>query len=382
MTTSRVLYVDHAPALGGAERSLLLLLKHLDCARWQPHLACTGGPLAEEAAMLGVPVHIVPMPRLRRSLRAPLVWWAGAHSVARLAQEINAALLVANTVRAAFYGALAAWMACVPFVWHMRDFWLSEARPHHLWADRLGKRLLCAAGRVIANSHATAAHLPCRDKVTVVHNGIEVERYDPMMDGTPFRQRYGIPLNAPLVGTVGRLRPWKGQDRFLRTLARVREAVPGIWGIIVGGAIFDQPDDYPQRLRRLTAELGLADRVVFTGHLDDVRPALAAMDLFVHPGDPEPFGLVNLEAMAMGKPVVTFAHGALPEIVVDGETGLLVKPGDEAALAEAVVTLVRDPARRTAMGRAEQRRAQTHFNAQRMAAQVMAIYEQVLAKRT
>jgi glycosyltransferase involved in cell wall biosynthesis len=380
--TAGIVFLDHAPALGGAERSLLLLLRHFDRAHWQPHLACNGGPLAEQAAALDIPVHILPMPRLRRSPRFLRDWLARAHAIAHLARQTGAALLHANTVRAAFYAALAAHLAGIPFVWHMRDFWLSESRPRHLWADRLGKRLLCAtAACVITNSHAVAAHLPCSHKVTVIHNGIEVEQFDPTTDGVPFRQQHGIPPDVPLVGVVGRLRPWKGQDRFLRVLAQVREAVPDVWGLIVGGAIFDVENDYPTRLHRLAADLGLADRVVFTGHREDVRPALAAMDVFVHAGDPEPFGLVNLEAMAMGKPVVAFAHGALPEIVADEETGLLVRPGDEPALAEAVVALVRDPVRRTAMGRAGRRRAQTHFTAQRMAAQVMAVYEHVFAEQ-
>ncbi len=377
-----LLFLDHAPALGGAERSLLLLLKHLDRDRWQPHLACPGGPLAEEAAALGLDVYPVPMPRLRGSARAAEKLASTARSLARLARQIGAAALIANTVRAAFYVAPAARLARVPFVWHMRDFWLSEGRPRWLWADRWGKGLLCrVAARVIANSHAVAVHLPCCDKVTVVHNGIEVEQYDPGMDGGPFRRQYGIPLDAPLVGTVGRLRPWKGQDRFLRVLARLREAIPQAWGVVVGGTPFGVEDDYPQQLRRLGNELGLTGRVVFTGHLDDVRPALAAMDLFVHAGDPEPFGLVNLEAMAMGKAVVAFAHGALPEIVANGETGLLVPPAEEAALAEAVVTLLRDPARRTALGRAGRQRVQTRFTARRMADQVMAVYEQGLDER-
>jgi len=287
-------------------------------------------------------------------------------------------VLVANTVRAAFYGALAARLARVPFVWHMRDFWLSETRPRCLCADRLGKQLLCiAAARVIANSHATAAHLPCRDRVTVVHNGIEVERYDPVMSGAPFRRRYGIPPDVPLVGTVGRLRPWKGQDRFLRVLTQVRKAVPEVWGVVVGGAPFGVQDDYPQRLRRLTADLELGDRVVFTGHLDDVRPPLAAMDVFVHPGDPEPFGLVNVEAMAMGKPVVAFAHGALVEVVVNGETGLLVEPGDEAALAHAVTALLRSPHRRTALGRAGRQRVEQRFDVRRTVKEIEAVYTQI-----
>ena len=374
-----LLFLDHAPALGGAERSLLLLLKHIDPTRWQPHLACAGGPLAEKAAALGVAVHRLPMPRLRRSPRFLADWLAGARSIARLARETNAALLVANTVRAAFYAAPAARMARVPFVWHMRDFWLSESRPRHLWADRVGKRLLCAtATRVIANSRATAAHLPCSGKVSVVHNGIEVERYDPKIDGTPFRRRYSIPINAPLVGTVGRLRPWKGQDRFLRVLARVRETVPEAWGVVVGGTPFGVEDDYPERLRHLAADLGLDGHVVFTGHLKDVRPPLAAMDIFVHPGDPEPFGLVVVEAMAMGKPVVAFAHGALPEIVVDGETGRLVEPGDEEALAGAIAAILEEPDLRLEMGQVGRRRAIRNFDIQRTAEKVQALYAGVL----
>ena len=374
-----LLFLDHAPALGGAEQSLLLLLKHLDRSRWQPHLVCTGGPLAEAAQALGVSVHPVPMPRLRRSPRAPVDWLRTTGAIVRLARRVGAAALIANAVRAAFYAAPTARLAGLPFVWHMRDFWLSESRPRRLWADRLGKRLLCAAAaRVIANSHATAALLPCNGKVTVVHNGIEVERYDQNMDGAPFRRRYGIPLDAPLVGTVGRLRPWKGQDRFLRALALVRETVPEVWGVVVGGTPFGVADDYPQRLRRLAADLGLSGRVVFTGHLEDVRPSLAAMDLFVHPGDPEPFGLVILEAMAMGKPVVAFAHGALPEIVVDGETGRLTAPVDEDALAGALTPLLADPALRSAMGRAGRRRVEQVFDIRRVVGEMQNLYAELM----
>ncbi len=377
-----VVFVDHALALGGAERSLLLVLKHLDRAHLAPRLACTGGPLAEQATALGIPVHIVPLGRLRRSPLGPVQWLSGARALARQARETRAALLVANTVRAAVYTSLAARLAGIPFVWHMRDFYLSESRPRHLWADRLGKGLLCrSAVRVLANSRVVAEGLPCPGKVTVIHNGIEVGRYDPGLDGRPFRTRYGIPPEAPVVGVVGRLRPWKGQERFLRAMASVAEHYPSARFAVVGGAIFEvNGDDYPARLRRLADELGLGERAVFTGQLDDVRPALAALDVFVHPGDPEPFGLVNIEAMAMGRPVVAFAHGALPEIVLDGETGLLVAPGDEAALAAAVVGLLGSPARRREMGQAGRTCAEQCFTAERMAAEVALALSQALSR--
>lgn len=367
-----LIFVDHAPALGGAERSLLLLLHHLDRERFAPELACAGGPLAGRARELGVPVHLVPLARLRGTGRGLVRWAAGARALRRLARQRGAALLVANTVRAALYTAAAG----VPWVWHMRDFWLSEARPRHLWADRLGKRLLCASARgVLANSRAVAAALPCPGRVAVVHNGVEVGEFDPALDGGPFRLEHRIPPAAPLVGVVGRLRPWKGQDRFLRAMARAAGEVPGLHLAVVGGDIFPAgscggagSEGYAAHLRSLAGELGLGERVAFTGQLDDVRRALAAMDVFVHPGDPEPFGLVTVEAMAMERPVVAFAQGALPEIVADGETGLLVPPGDQAALAGAVVELLRDPERRRRLGRAGRRRAEAMFTARAMAA--------------
>ena len=219
---SCILFLDHAPALGGAERSLLLTLRFLDSIRAPAHLACSGGPLAEHAAAQGVPVHLVPLGRLRRRVGAPLDWLAGARSIASLVRRSGASVLIANTVRAALYAAPAARLARVPFVWYMRDFWLSESLPQHLCADRLGKQLLCAvSARVLVNSNATSDHLPCGNKIIVIHNGIDIDRFDLTLGRMPFLNQHGIPSDAPLVGTVGRLRPWKGQDRFLRTVARV-----------------------------------------------------------------------------------------------------------------------------------------------------------------
>jgi len=264
----------------------------------------------------------------------------------------------------------------------MQDFWLGENRPRYRALDTLGKRSLCmAATHVVTNSRAVATHLPCSYKTTVIHNGIEVASFDPGADGHPFRAQFGIPLQTPVVGMVGRLRPWKGQERFLRTMAHVHALMPAAWFVIVGGAIFDVDDNYPQRLWALADELGLAGQVIFTGHLDDVRPAMAALDVFVHPGEPEPFGLVNVEAMAAGKPVVALNHGALPEIVIDQETGLLVQPEDEDALVQAVVELLRNPARREVLGRSGRLRAEAYFTAEQMTDRIEQVWHAVALER-
>jgi L-malate glycosyltransferase len=118
-----------------------------------------------------------------------------------------------------------------------------------------------------------------------------------------------------------------------------------------------------------------------TGQLKDSVGALAALDLFIQPGDPEAFGLVNVEAMAMAKPVIAFNHGALPETVINGETGLLVDAGDEAAMAAAAVDLFRNSSLRVRMGQAGQARARTCFTIERVVAQVTEVIYAVIEKR-
>ena len=313
-----VLFVDHAAALGGAEHSLLLLLDHLDRTAWQPHLACVPGQLAKKAIISGIPCHLMNLPQLRRSPRFMADWAKSARQLARLA-------------------------------------------------------LCLSAAQVIANSHIVAQQLPCTGKTAVVHNGIDVDKFDPRLDGRPFRVQHAIPHDVPVVGMVGRLRPWKGQLAFLQMAARIVKQHPDTHFVVVGGANFAVADDYPRQIEQLTQNLGLTERVIFTGMVDNVSLPLAAMDIFVHPGEPEPFGLVNIEAMAMARPVVAFQHGALPEIVEEGMTGLLVPPGEILALAEAVISLLNDTQKREQMGQHGRIRAETHFTIQRTSQEVSRI---------
>lgn len=379
--TNAILYVDHAQALGGAEHSLLLLLKHLSHTEWQSYLACPAGGLAEKGTELGFPWQPVNLPRLRRSLRFPWEWYRYASKLAQIARQVGAVTLYANTVRATLYVMLAAKMAKRPFVWHMRDFWLSENEPRYHKIDWIIKSLLCrAASHIIVNSAATASHLPCLNKITVIHNGVDLARFQAVQNGLGFRQRFNIPATAPLVGTVGRLRPWKGQTRFIQMAAVVVAKQPDAHFVIVGGSPFGVKDNYLETLQQLVKAHKLTHCLHFTGHLQDVRPALAALDIFVHPGDPEPFGLVNIEAMAMSKPVVAFAHGALPEIVVHEETGLLVQPGDVAGLSQAVLTLLHSPKQRKQLGYVGQQRVKDLFTIQHTAVQVTTVLQNLLGK--
>ena len=379
-----ILFLDHAEALGGAEYSLLWLIEQLQASsQWRPHLACPPGALADGVRALGAPVYPVAMPRLRRSSRLLRHWLSTARDIAAIARDVDAAILHTNTIRATMYGILAARLARRPLIWHMRDFWLSETPPTRPQLDDGLKRILCAAStRVIANSRATAAHLPCPAKIEVVYNGIPIHQYDVREPGIePFFQEWGIPSGAPVVGMAGRLRPWKGQRVFLQMAAYIHRQRPDVHFLIVGGSPFGKDDAYVRELQALVARSNLTNFVTFTGHLSDIGSALAAMTIFVHPGEPEPFGLVNIEAMAMGKPVIAFAHGALPEIVTP-ETGILVPPGDVNALAKAALSLLARPEYAAGMGKAGQARARSSFSMERAAREIQTIYQSVFSRGT
>lgn len=372
-----VLFTDHAPALGGAEQFLLQLCRRLDPLCWQPHLACAEGKLAEASRWQGIAAHPMPWPRIRN---APVNLILTGIRLARLVRQINAPVIYAFTVRTVYPAALAARLTGVPLIWHMQDFWLSEDRPAHESLDRALKQIAGAAAfRIVAVSRAVAGCLPRPAKIRIVPDGIDPSPFQELPDPGPFRERYQIPPGTPVAGMIGRLRPWKGPARFLRIVRRVQAHIPDARFLLVGGDPFTVNDGFASELKQLARTGKPEDAPVFTGHLDDIRPALQVMDVFVHPGDPEPFGLVNLEAMAAGKPVVAFAHGALPEIVQPGETGLLVKPCDEDAMASAITGLLRDPARGRRLGQAGRKRVTEEFHIARTADAISQILKEALA---
>jgi glycosyltransferase involved in cell wall biosynthesis len=361
MVAARVLLLSNTGMIvGGGEVSLLQLLRDLDRGRWPVTVGCPEeGAVAARARSQGVPVLIVPMPTVRGSglLRLPSL-------VTRLAGRIREGqfgLIHANGSRCMLYGGLAGRRAGVPVLWHVR---IDSKDP---WLDPLLERL---ADRIVANSAATAARFGGRaaGRVTVVPNGVDLAAFRPGLGGARVRGELGIPPEARLVGTVGRLHPVKGHDLFLRAAAEVATAFPTAHFLLVGGG------EAEGELKALAAQLGLDPRVHFAGHREDIPEILPALDCFVLASREEPFGRVLVEAMAAGLPVVAARVGGVPEIVLEGTTGLLVPPGDPAPLAAAIRQILADPARARAMGLAGRTRAEREYDAALHARRVEALY--------
>ncbi len=186
-----------------------------------------------------------------------------------------------------------------------------------------------------------------------------------------------------LVATVGRLDPWKGHEVFLEAAAVVLERHPTCVFAVIGDVLFDSVrrrfGDRRQQMERRAKELGVADRVRFLGQRTDVPRLLGAVDVLVHPSrEPEPFGRSVAEAMAASVPVVASRIGGIPEIVTDGENGLLVPAGDAAALAEVISKLLGDDSLRARLAAAGRAVARDRFSIEAHVEAVQRVYEELL----
>jgi glycosyltransferase involved in cell wall biosynthesis len=390
----RVLFVNPGRHLGGAEQSLLLLLEALRERDVDPTVVVfADGPFAARLVSRNIPVVFLDVPRsVRRASRyrasqsLARTAWLGARSIpgiARLAALIRRGepdLVHTNGLKAHILGGIAGRLARRPVLWHLRDF------PPEGFAGRVLKRAARSLPAVIlANSDAVAAAIapPAgreAPRVRRVYNPVDLDRFHPDRSGARIRATLGLALDAPLVGMVAHLTPWKGHLDFLSIAMQVTSALPTARFLVAGGAIYETGghSGYAESLTRRTVDLGLGGRVLFLGAREDVPEILAALDVLVHcPTAPEPFGRGVAEAMAVGRPVVAARTGGIPEIVEHDLTGLLVNPGDVRGFTSAVLRLLRDAALRRRLGQAARLRAETLFPVGAHADAVIALYREV-----
>ena len=251
------------------------------------------------------------------------------------------------------------------------DFHLHR-NPLSRWKYRRVERFLCASDAI---RRMLIADGVAAERTVVVYEGVDVERIAalPPLD---VHRELGLPAGAPVVGNVAALVPHKGQRHLLDAAARVVAEVPDARFVIVGAG------ELRDALAAQVARLGLERHVVLTGFRTDALALLKAFDLFVMSSVTEGLGTSVLDAMACGRAVVATRAGGIPESVVDGETGLLVPPGDPAALASAVLRLLRDADLRQALGRAGRVRVDARFSAARMVAETAAVYEALAGPST
>lgn len=238
---------------------------------------------------------------------------------------------------------------------------------------RSSDALLAVSGSV--RDHVAERLGVAPERLDVILNGVEAGRFAGQ-DPARARDRFGLPPGRPVVGIVGRISPQKGQEDFLRAARLLAPRFPDALFLVVGSA---DDEKLLARTQGLVGELGLGDAVRFTGHVTDMPALYAALDVLVAPSRWEGFGLMLVEAMAAGKPIVASAVGAIPEVLGEGGAGVLVAPADPVAIAEAVTALLADAGRRAAMGAAGRLRARD-FSWEASGRRLSAVYDRVLGR--
>jgi glycosyltransferase involved in cell wall biosynthesis len=318
------------------------------------------GSLAPRAEALGVQVLCADKrPGLRLEAR---------RRVRDLLRQFQPDVVHTHQIGALFYTGPAARSAGVPLTVHTEHGKHYAGRRRTRWLGWLAAR--SAAGFFCVSEDIAREVIACRvaprRKVRVVANGIDTARFRDRSGVPSLRSALGVPPDAVVVGTVGRLAEVKRQDLLLRAFAAVRREVSQARLLVVG--------DGPLRadLEALAASLGLGETVYFAGYQPEPAAYLAAMEVFALTSRSEGMPLVVLEAWAAGVPVVASAVGGVPELIRDGDNGLLFRSGDEGALTTALAGLLRDPARRSRLAHAGRDEATTRFDVRSMAAE----YEQ------
>jgi glycosyltransferase involved in cell wall biosynthesis len=212
-------------------------------------------------------------------------------------------------------------------------------------------------------------------KVRVVANGVDVAAIDSARPGPLVRRELGLPESSPVIGLVGRLDHWgKGHKELFEAMAILKERHPVHALIVGGGRRIDE-------IKALAASLGLDGEVHFLGTRRDVPDLLNAMDIFVLPSYSEGVSLALLEAMAAGLPVIATAVGGLPEVVTDGENGLLIPPRDAEALATALARLLEASDFAKKLGQNARKHVREHFSLDRLGREINEIYEELVEKK-
>jgi glycosyltransferase involved in cell wall biosynthesis len=213
-------------------------------------------------------------------------------------------------------------------------------------------------------------HEAAKGKITTAYPGVDVHKLD-RGDGTQLRQQYGKNI---LIGMIGRVHSWKGQDYFLDALHELkRRGISGYRALIVG-EVYPGNEQLKVDLQNKATQLGVADQVVFTGQLYDVQNVFQAVDIVVAPSTlPEPFGLVVAEGMAARRPVISTNMGGPKEMIEDGVSGFLVPPHQPKAFADRLEALIRDPELRKRLGAAARERIERHFSEEAFNGQIREI---------
>lgn len=385
----RVLYVEGNVdgTVGGSFFSLLFLTSGLDRNRYQPLVVfCADNAIIPRFRAADIETRVI-LPRPALTLPTPVGRIAAKAgnflrgfvlepwTLARLLRAEGVELVhLNNSIIKNHVWMIAARLAKIPCVTHERGI-----NPRYLARAQMLARGLAA---VICISDAVRANFVERSvsglNLVTIPNGLDPAEMHVQCSPEDVRRELGLAPDRPLVGMVGNIKPWKGQEVVIRAIALLKRQFPGIVCLLIGNTS-PESADYHRRILALVEEFGLADNIIIMGYRREVADYVNAVQVLIHASIlPEPFGRVLLEGMALRKPLVASRGGGVPEIVVDGVTGRLYRPGAPDHLAECLAQLLHDRAAASRMGEAGYNRLCTRFSIDRNVSATQELYDHIL----
>jgi glycosyltransferase involved in cell wall biosynthesis len=376
--------VDHDSVIGGAEISLQALVSCMPSSQCYYTIALPwAGPLVERLREKGFTVKIVPLESWR--------WWIQTRldlikfiltfplqmlSLLRWLRFLRAVKpdLIHFNISRLVEPVLAARLLHIPSIVHFRDI-PSRMRPRFVLGGRAFYAIMSLATCWIANSTATGEDIcaHANNSISTIPNGIDLGAFDELAGSEECIKVTDSPFTVAMVAL---LVPWKNHHDYVRLAGEVCRKRNDVVFLIVGSG---EPS-YVSELAQLANDLDVGEKVRFFGHVENIPALLKNVDLLLHTTEWEPFGRVFIEAMAARKAVVAFDCGGAAEIVVNGETGVLVPTGNIAKMGEAVCRLLDDPSLRSCMGEAGRRRVEGYFTLDKHCGSVAEVYDDLLAR--
>lgn len=381
-----ILFVHHASELYGSDKMLFFIATGIDKSRFRPIVGLPDeGPLRTELQKKGIETFILPPAKISRSvltpiglLRYPFQILSAIWTFNRKLQGRRIEIVHSNTL-AVLSGAIWAWLRGIPHIWHVHEI------IEHPAVARKGFPLLVSllADRVAAISYAVGDFLsnghPYLQKITtVIWNGLPEGKPPSDSSLNEFRKQIGAGNDEVVVALVGRINRWKGQILFIEAAELLADRqFSNVIFVMVGGPPPGQ-DHFREKLQARINASPIKNRLKLLGFLENIRVVWDACDIGVVPStEPEPFGIVALEAMAAAKPVIAADHGGLSEIVKHAQTGLLFQPNSAEDLANKLSTLISDEAKRQQYGARGRKRFETVFGVNRFVNAFEELYESI-----
>eukprot|EP00831_Metopus_contortus_P018910 TRINITY_DN18104_c0_g1_i5.p1 TRINITY_DN18104_c0_g1~~TRINITY_DN18104_c0_g1_i5.p1 ORF type:complete len:394 (+),score=47.39 TRINITY_DN18104_c0_g1_i5:380-1561(+) len=381
----RILYIHAGAELYGADIVLLELLKNLDKTKFEPYviLPCYG-PLVDKLMENNIGVEVIEYPILRRKYFNPLGiiryikdYVKYSSKLTQIAQNRNIDIIHTNTA-AVLEGIYIKRKLNLKLVWHIHEIIVRPKLIHKFLSFLIAKN----SNVVITVSEAVKQHLNStgyfkKDSIKVIYNGVDNKIFNKENDTQYIREEFNIPSNAIIVGMIGRVNAWKGQNDFLDAIEIVLRENKNVYAMLVGGAFNGEEwriDEVKNRINSIKDK----NRIIFSDYRSDSKNIHALYDVFVLPSiNPDPLPTVVLEAMASSTPIVGYRHGGICEMVKENYNGLLAEVREPKELSECINKLVKNKELRYQLGKSSLIRQLELFSLESYVNNFLKIYENI-----